>query len=71
MPRSKRHRTFTKAYLDGFLERPQEQLFCWGRNRAEPFQARPDKLAFERNYHSVKREDGSWDDFIEQFIATK
>lgn len=61
----------TKAYLDGFLEPQDEQLFCWGRNRTKPFRACPDELAFERNYHSVKREDGTWDDFVEQFIANE
>jgi Protein of unknown function (DUF4238) len=69
MHRSKRHHTVTRAYLDGFLESGQKQLYCWARNRAKPFRATPDGLAFERNYHSVKRPDGTWDDFPEQFIA--
>src|SRR5439155_2389604 len=57
--------------LAAFLETGQEQLYCWGRNRAEPFRACPDELAFERNYHSVKRPDGNWDDFPELFIANR
>lgn len=69
MKRPKKHHYVTRAYLDGFLEPGQEKLYCWGRQREGRFQARTDELAFIRNYYSVRKPDGGWDDRAEIAIA--
>jgi len=69
--RPKRHHYVTKAYLDGFLEKNEEQLFCLLRHRLTSFRSLPEKIAFERNYYAFKNKDGSWNDGAERFFAEK
>jgi hypothetical protein len=64
-PRPKQHHYVTKAYLDGFLEPGCPQLVCYSRHRQAPFCRTPQDLATQRNYHSFKRADGTWDDSLE------
>jgi hypothetical protein len=71
MPRPKKHHYVTKAYLDGFLESGQEQLFCRMRRKDMGFRAKPDEIAFQKNYYSFKRKDGTWNDAAENFFANK
>jgi hypothetical protein len=70
MARPKRQHYVTKAYLDGFLEPSEEQLFCWARPLGKLFRGKPENLAHERNYYSVRNPDGSWDDAAEELIGT-
>ena len=67
--RTKKQHYVTRAYLEGFLQPREDQLFCMMRRRA-PFRARPDEIAFEKNYYSFKRSDGTWNDSAETFFAT-
>lgn len=69
--RPKQQHYVTRAYLQGFLEPRAEHLFCYGRHRQEPFQQRSEELARERNYYSVRREDGTWDDSLEHEIEQR
>jgi hypothetical protein len=64
----RRHHFVTKAYLDGFLEPEETGLFCYGRKRPKPFITAPVNLAHIRDYHSVKRADGSLDFSLEALI---
>jgi hypothetical protein len=63
--RPKQHHYVTRAYLEGFLEPRCVQLICYGRHRQTPFWRTPQDLATQRNYHSFKRADGTWDDSLE------
>jgi hypothetical protein len=71
MPRVKKQHYVTKAYLDGFLEPGEEQLFCWMRHKNARFRAIPASIAYQRNYYSFKRKDGTWNDSAESFFAGK
>lgn len=71
MARPKKHHYVTKAYLDGFLEPGEEQLFCRMRHKEAGWRAKPDEIAFQKNYYSFKRKDGTWNDRAEQFFAAK
>ncbi len=63
--RPKQQHYVTKAYLDGFLEPGCGQLICYGRHRQTSFWRTPQDLATQRDYHSFKRADGTWDDSLE------
>ncbi len=69
--RPKQQHYVTRAYLQNFLERGRDQLFCYGRHRPAAFRHRPEDLARERNYYSVRRADGTWDDSLEHDIENK
>lgn len=69
MKRTKRQHYVTRAYLEGFLNAGQRTLFVYGRNRDSWFPASPENIAFEGNYYSFKRPDGTWDDDLETFLA--
>lgn len=71
MIRPKKQHYVTKAYLEGFLQPGEGQLFCLMRHRAKSFRARPDEIAFEKNYYSFKMPDGTWNDGAEKFFADK
>ncbi len=71
MPRVKKQHYVTRAYLEGFLEPNEEQLFCWTRHRDLSFRAKPVEVAFQKNYYSFKRKNGSWNDGAEKFFADK
>jgi len=71
MPRAKKQHYVTKAYLDGFLEPGEEQLYCWMRHKIAGFRAIPAEIAFHKNYYSFKRRDGTWNDSAETFFANK
>lgn len=64
----RRHHYVTRAYLDGFLEPNAKTLFCYMRRKSEPFAATPANLANIRDFHSVKRADGSIDTTLETRI---
>jgi hypothetical protein len=64
----RRHHFVTKAYLDVFLEPNEKLLYCYGRKRPEAFRAAPENLANIRDYHSVRRQDGSLDFSLETRI---
>src|SRR5437879_627758 len=64
-PRPRQHHYVTKAYLDGFLEPHCRQLFCYGRRRQSAFRRSPQDLAKERDYYSLRRPDGTWNDSLE------
>jgi Protein of unknown function (DUF4238) len=68
MSRPRRHHYVTRAYLRGFTEREDGQLYCYGRGRTEPFRAIPDELANQRDFYSTRRADGTWDDSLEMRI---
>jgi hypothetical protein len=67
-PRPKQQHYVTKAYLDGFLEPGCDQLVCYGRHKLTVFRRATQDLATQRNYHSFKKADGTWDDSLEQHI---
>jgi len=69
MKRTKRQHYVTRAYLDGFLGDGQRTFWVYGRNRDAAFRANPESVAFEGNYYSFKRPDGTWDDELETFLA--
>jgi hypothetical protein len=71
MARPKKHHYITKAYLDGFLEPGETQLFCRMRHKEAGWRAAPDEIAFQKNYYSFKRKDGTWNDGAERFFADK
>ena len=64
----RRHHYVTEAYLSGFLEPGTKQLCCYGRNHAMPFPAAPSKLANIRDFHSLRRPDGTLDTSLETRI---
>jgi hypothetical protein len=71
MKRTKRQHYVTQAYLKGFLEQGRDSLYMYGRNRDTCFAMKPDRIAFEGNYYSFKRPDGTWDDSLETFLADR
>lgn len=71
MARPRQHHYVTRAYLEGFLEPPSNQIFCYGRRRHRVFWSRPEDLAKQRDYYSFKRPDGSWDDMLEHLLDEK
>jgi len=64
----RRHHFVTKAYLEGFLELGKKHLSCYMRRRSEPFLSMPVNLANIRDFHSLKRPDGSIDTSLEILI---
>jgi hypothetical protein len=54
MPRVKKQHYVTKAYLDGFLERGEEQLFCWMRHKNAGFRKIPAEVAFQANGRNLE-----------------
>jgi hypothetical protein len=69
--RPRQHHYVTRAYLAGFLQPQQGQLFCYGRRRHHVFRCRPEDLAKQRDYYSFRRPDGSWDDSLEHLLDEK
>lgn len=57
-----------RAYLEGFLPPGESHLYCYGRKRETAFRALADDLAKQRNYYTVVRADGSFDDRLEQLL---
>jgi len=43
----------------------------YGRNRSNQFMAKPEKIAFQTNYYSFRKPDGTWDDTLEEFLANE
>lgn len=70
MPRPVQHHFVTRAYLDGFANETG-QLCVYERGREQPFRLTPEKAGRQRNYYSIKRKDGKFDDTIEQFLDEK
>jgi hypothetical protein len=56
-----------RAYLQGFAD-AKGRLHIYEREKEEPFVLAPEKAARQRNYYSVKRKDGTFDDTIEHFL---
>jgi hypothetical protein len=67
--RSKRHHYVTRAYLEGFLDPNQYQLWCWLRKKDKPFRALPEKIACEKDYYSFRNPNNTWNDTAERFFA--
>ena len=71
MSRPKRHHYVTRAYLEGFLEANEKCLWVYGRHRRNQYTAKPESTAFQKNYYSFKKLDGTWDDTLEEFLANE
>jgi hypothetical protein len=62
-----RHHFVTRAYLGGFAD-GRGQLHIYERGKEKPFILTPEKAAWQRNYYTIKRADGTFDDTIECFL---
>jgi hypothetical protein len=62
----------TAAYLAGFtpVGDRQSQLYVYERNCAKMFRAVPDKAAKRRNYYSIPKTDGDFDDRVDQMLTS-
>jgi Protein of unknown function (DUF4238) len=67
--RPKQHHYVTRAYLEGFVLPSEQHLVCYGRDRG-PFRKIPQDLACQRNYYAIRKENGTWDDSLEQLMAS-
>src|SRR5215471_16176141 len=68
MTRPVQHHFVTRAYLEGFTD-GNGHLHIYERGREKPFALVPEKAARQKNYYTVKRQDGKLDDTVEQFLS--
>ena len=70
MPATRRDHYVQARYLDGFLAPSSDKLWCYGRKRAEPFSAIPDKLACQRDFYRFPNAsaDTNLEGFLEKFV---
>lgn len=59
-------------YLDGFLAPHNNQLWCYGRRRAKPYSAIPDKLARQRDFYRFpySTSEGNLESYLEKHVET-
>lgn len=67
MNRPAKQHFVNRAYLQGFAD-PNGRLHIYERGKEKPFVSTPEKTARKRNYYSIKRKDGTFDDTIEHFL---
>jgi Protein of unknown function (DUF4238) len=67
MTRPIQHHFVPRSYLEGFAD-AGGQLHIYERGKEQPFVLAPEKAARQRNYYSVRRKDGTFDDTIEHFL---
>ena len=72
MPAKRKHHYVQARYLDGFLAEGETRLWCYGRQRPEPFRAIPDELANERDFYAIPDAPAgsNIEDFLEKFVET-
>lgn len=61
----------TASYLHKFTTGAgrKAMLYVYERNKSNPFRQKPEQAARATNCYSVKREDGTWDDSIENLLG--
>lgn len=61
----------TAAYLRKFATGSgrRAMLYVYERDRDEPYRQKPERAARVTNYYSIRKEDGSWDDSIEDLLG--
>jgi hypothetical protein len=67
MNRPTKQHFINRAYLQGFAN-VSGQLHIYERGKEKPFVSTPETAARKRNYYSIKRKDGTFDDTIEHFL---
>lgn len=70
MTRPLQHHFVTRAYLDNFADN-DGRLHVYERTKKESFVLTPEKAARQRNYYSIRRKDGTFDDSVEHFLDQK